>query len=121
MNIRQGSITDLDLLAGIESRCFPPEQAADRSTLEGRLLSYPQHFLLLCSDEGSAVSFIDGFVTDSRDLTDEMYSRPELHNEQGAWQMIFGLNTLPEHRHKGHASLLMREFLRIHKQVHCQT
>ena len=40
--------------------------------------------------------FVDGFVTDTPDLTDEMYADASLHDAHGAWQMIFGVNTLPE-------------------------
>ena len=32
-----------------------------------------------------------------------MYERAELHKESGAWQMIFGVNTIPEYRKHGYA------------------
>ena len=51
---------------------------------------------------------MDGFVTDEPDLTDVMYEDAALHNEQGAWQMIFGVNTLPEYRRYGYAGQLLR-------------
>lgn len=51
---------------------------------------------------------MDGFVTDEPDLTDVMYADAALHNEQGAWQMIFGVNTLPEYRRHGYAGQLLR-------------
>ncbi len=111
MRSRKGNIKDLQELAAIESSCFPPEQAAKQEQIKGRLEKYPQHFLLLCDDSGKIISFINGFVTDIPDLTDEMYQRPEMHNEKGAWQMIFGLDTLPEYRCRGHAQTLMNEFL----------
>lgn len=44
------------------------------------------------------IAFLDGFVTDEPDLTDEMYAKASMHDENGAWQMLFGLNTLPEYR-----------------------
>ena len=59
-------------------------------------------------DEGRLVSFVDGFVTDEPDLTDEMYENASLHNECGAWQMIFGVNTVPEYRRRGCAGELIR-------------
>ena len=31
-----------------------------------------------------------------------------MHDPKGAWQMIFGVNTVPEHRKKGYAELLLR-------------
>lgn len=111
MILRKADINDLEEISIIESRCFPPEQAAGREQFGERLKDYPQHFLLLCEDDGKIVSFIDGFVTDTPDLTDEMYSDSKLHDENGAWQMIFGLTTLPEYRRRGYAGELLRSFL----------
>lgn len=54
------------------------------------------------------IAFVDGFVTDESDLTDEMFADAAMHNENGAWQMIFGVNTLPEYRNNGYASELLR-------------
>ena len=51
---------------------------------------------------------MDGMVTDQRDLTDDLYAQAEKHNESGAWQMIFGVNTLPEYRRRGYAGQLLR-------------
>lgn len=53
------------------------------------------------------IAFVDGFVTDEADLTDEMYEKAELHNEYGAWQMIFGVNTIPACRRHGYAGGLI--------------
>ena len=41
-------------------------------------------------------------------MTDEMYEKAYMHNENGAWQMIFGVNTLPEYRRHGYAGELIR-------------
>ena len=46
------------------------------------------------------MSFVNGMVTDSPNLTDKMYENPNLHNEKGEWQMIFGVNTLSDYRKK---------------------
>ena len=51
---------------------------------------------------------VDGFCTDMPDLTDEMYADAALHDENGAWQMIFGVNTLPRCRRRGYAGLLLQ-------------
>ena len=111
MYIRKATRSDLDALSRIESTCFPPEQAAGRDSIKQRLEIFPQHFLVLCDGSGQAVAFIDGFVTNEPDLTDEMYENAELHKESGAWQMIFGLTTLPEYRRRGHASSLLNQFI----------
>ena len=48
-------------------------------------------------------------------LTDEMYEKASMHNENGAWQMIFGVNTLPAYRKQGYAGELIREAIRTAK------
>ena len=111
MLIRTAAMSDLDEICRVESICFPPSEAATRESFEERLSFYPNHFHLLFI-ENRLVSFTDGFVTDDKDLSDEMYEHACLHNEKGAWQMIFGVNTLPEHRKKGYAGLLIKEMIR---------
>ena len=105
--IRTASLNDLDAIANVEAACFPQAEAATREQFAGRLTHYAAHFWLMFDGE-KLIAFIDGPVTDDKDLTDYMYSHPEIHNESGKWQMIFGVNTLPEYRRKGHAGELMR-------------
>ena len=59
-------------------------------------------------DKEKLIAFVDGFVTDIPDLTDEMYEKASMHNEHGAWQMIFGVNTLPSYRNHGFAGQLIQ-------------
>lgn len=105
--VRHATLADLDALEALEARCFPPQEAADRVTLAGRLAVYPNQFWVLCQGE-EPVALLDGMDTDDRDLRDEMYHNPNLHQETGAWQMIFGLATLPEYRCRGYAGRLLR-------------
>ena len=111
MLIRRGTPGDLDAVAAVEAECFPPAEAASRDAFAGRLRAYGDHFLLMF-EEDRLVSFVDGFVTDEEDLTDEMYDKPEMHNEAGRWQMIFGVNTIPSCRKKGYAGTLLRQMIR---------
>ena len=107
MDIRTATMADLEAVAAVERACFPMAEAATAEQFAERLKYYGEHFWLLFL-EGELVSFVDGFVTDEKDLTDEMYERAELHDKNGAWQMIFGVNTVPEYRKKGYAELLLR-------------
>ena len=107
MDIRTATMADLEAVAAVERSCFPVAEAATAEQFAERLKYYGEHFWLLFL-EGELVSFVDGFVTDDKDLTDEMYERAELHDKNGAWQMIFGVNTVPEHRKNGYAELLLR-------------
>ena len=106
MLIRTATIEDLDAVTAVEAECFPPAEAATRKDFEGRLRTYGNHFWLMFEGD-KLVSFVDGFVTDQKDLTDEMYEKSEMHNENGKWQMIFGVNTIPSCRKKGYAGRLI--------------
>ena len=113
--IRNATIRDLDTIAAVEAACFSPAEAATRDTLADRLHRYPNHFWLLFEDE-TLVSFLDGFVTDLPDLTDDMFEHAELHDENGQWQMIFGVNTIPSRRRRGYAGMLVERVIRDAKQ-----
>ena len=40
-----------------------------------------------------------------------MYEKAELHEEQGDWQMIFGVDVAPVYQHRGCASYLLRQVI----------
>ena len=107
MLIRTATIEDLDAVTAVEAECFPPAEAATRSDFEQRLAHYSNHFWLMF-DEDKLIAFVDGMVTDMADLTDDMYEDASLHKEGGAWQMIFGVNTIPEYRRHGYAGALIQ-------------
>ena len=106
MTVRYALPSDLAALTAVEAACFPAAEAATEKDIKNRLDYYANHFWLLF-DGDTLVSFVDGFVTDEKDLTDEMYENAALHNENGAWQMIFGVNTLPSYRCQGCAAQLL--------------
>lgn len=107
MQIREARMGDLDRVVEIESICFPPAEAAPRESMRARLASYPDHFWLAC-EGGEVAAFLNGLVTDEEHLRDEMFADASMHDERGAWQMIFGLATVPEHRCRGIAGALLR-------------
>ena len=111
MQIRTATMDDLSAVTSVEAACFPPNEAATEQDFAQRLAVYPNHFWLLENENGHVISFINGFVTDEPLLRDEMYQNAALHNEQGAWQMIFGVNTLPEYRRQGFAEQVMKRVI----------
>lgn len=111
MRIRTASMADLAAVAAVEGACFPAAEAATEKDFAARLAVYPNHFWLLEEDDGTLVSFVNGLVTDEPLLRDEMYADASLHNEHGAWQMIFGVNTLPEYRRLGLAEQVLRQVI----------
>lgn len=108
MEIRTASLQDLEDIAAVEAACFPVAEAATKAEFAERIQHYGDHFFLLY-DKQKLIAFVDGFVTDEQNLTDEMYEKASLHNENGAWQMIFGVNTLPAYRQHGYAGKLLQK------------
>lgn len=106
MNIKYATTEDIAAIAAVEAECFPPAEAATEKEFVERVKHYGNHFWLMY-EAGKLIAFVDGFVTDEPDLTDEMYENAAMHNENGAWQMIFGVNTLPDYRRHGYAGELL--------------
>ena len=110
MEIRTASLQDLEDIAAVEAACFPVAEAATKAEFAERIQHYGDHFFLLY-DKQKLLAFVDGFVTDEQNLTDEMYEKASLHNENGAWQMIFGVDTIPEYRCRGCAAALLNHVI----------
>ena len=110
MNIRMATIEDLKAITDVESRCFPVEEAASENDFKKRLTEYPNHFWLL-EDGEKLVGFVNGMVTNESILCDKMYEDANLHNENGQWQMIFGVNTIPEYRRQGCAEKIINKVI----------
>ena len=111
MRIRTAVMADLAAVTAVETACFPAAEAAKEQDFLERLKVYPNHFWLLEDEDGKLISFVNGLVTDEPSLRDEMYSDASFHNEQGAWQMIFGVNTLPEYRRQGLAGQVLQRVI----------
>ena len=112
--IKYASPEDIPALTAVERECFPAAEAASEEEITARVHAYGKHFWLLFESE-KLIAFVDGMTTDQADLTDDMYENANLHDENGAWQMIFGVNTLPAYRKQGYAGELIREAIRTAK------
>lgn len=62
-------------------------------------------------DKGKIVSFVNGLVTDESILQDKMFEDAKMHDENGQWQMIFGVNTIPEYRRQGCAEAIINRVI----------
>ena len=110
MIIRTATMEDLATVTAVEAACFPAAEAATEQDFAARLAVYPQHFWLL-EREGEVISFVNGMVTNEADLRDEMYADASIHDPNGAWQMIFGVNTMPDYRRQGLAEQVLRRVI----------
>lgn len=110
MKIRHGNANDLEAIAAVEAQCFPAAEAATRASIRDRLNAFPQHFWLL-EDGETLVGFVNGMATDLPDLRDEMYEDASMHDPNGAWQMIFGVDTIPAYRRQGCAGRILEQVI----------
>ena len=110
MKIRMATMEDLEAIAVIELRCFPIEEAATEEDFKERLTVYLNHFWVM-EDEGKIISFVNGLVMDESILQDKMFEDAKMHDENGQWQMIFGVNTIPEYRRQGCAEAIINRVI----------
>ena len=110
MVIKHAFRKDIAALTAVETACFPPAEAATEKEFIDRVQYYGNHFWLLYEGK-QLVGFVNGMATDEPDLRDEMYDDAALHNENGAWQMIFGVDTIPAYRRRGCAAMLLEHVI----------
>lgn len=115
IKFRNVTLQDAKEVAELERKCFPKAEAADYKSFVERIGAYGNHFLA-AEYEGKIIGLVDGLVTDEKDLVDEMYEDVSFHNEDGGWQMIFGVKTDPDFQKKGIASKTLERFIEIAKQ-----
>lgn len=112
MKIRNACMADLEAVAVMEKRCFPEAEAASLEAFRERIDAFGDHFWLLEAEEdGRLLGMINGMVTNEPILRDEMYENASLHDPDGAWQMIFGVETIPECRRRGYAARIMEHVI----------
>lgn len=115
IEIRQVSIDDLDRVTFIEESCFPKAEAATKNSFQKRIESFPESFFVGCI-EGEIVSIINGCVTNSKTIFDELFEDASLHNKNNKYQSIFGICTLPEWQKKGFAEEMITFFIKTAQQ-----
>ena len=108
--IRTATPADLAAVTALEAACFPPAEAAGEAAFRARLAAFPDSFWLLFQGQ-TLVAMVNGMVTQQPDLTDELYADAALHDPQGPWQMIFGVNTIPDYRKQGCAGLVLERVI----------
>ena len=106
VEIRKADLQDLVALKIIEDACFPEAEAATLASLSERLKLFPESFLV-AEVEGELVGFVNGAVIDEPIIRDAHYHDAGLHNPEGAYQSVFGLDVDPAFRRQGIAEKLL--------------
>ena len=107
---------DLDCIAEIEAVCFPKAEAASRKAFKERIAAFPECFLV-AEAGGILIGFINGCVTNSDLIYDELFHSTRHHIPDGANLTVFGLDVIPEYRRQGIAAQLMNHFIQIAKNT----
>lgn len=108
--IRTAEPEDAEAAWEIETRCFPPLEAAGREIIRERIEAFPDSFLV-AEKEGKLIGFINGCVTNQRTIEDSMFAGTGCHDPEGMYQAIFGLDVVPEHQGHGVAAALMETLI----------
>ena len=116
VNIRKAELQDLAALKIIEDACFPEAEAATLESLSERLHLFPESFLV-AEAEGVLVGFVNGAVIDEPIIRDAHYHDAALHNPDGAYQSVFGLDVVPAFRRTGIAEKLLTALIEAARQA----
>lgn len=108
--IRHAVLQDLEIISELENACFSESEAASEKDLYRRIQVFPGNFWIM-ELGGKIISMINGMVTDIQNLTDVMYENADMHNKNGAWQMLFSVVTHPDFQKMGYAGLLMNQVI----------
>lgn len=107
IEIRKAVTSDLERILEVENLCFPQEEAATREAFIYRLEAFEDSFYVAEAD-GSIVGLINGAVTDSSSITDDLFEPDGGHDPAGKNQTIFGLAVHPDYQKRGIAEHLMK-------------
>lgn len=108
--IRHVRKEDLQAVTAVEASCFPEAEAAPEEALQKRIETFPECFFV-AEHEGTVIGFINGCATNERTIRDEMFEDSSLHQRDGRYQSIFGLDVTEEYRRQGIAAKLMKTLI----------
>ena len=108
--IRNARAQDAEAVAAIEALCFPAAEAASAQTIAARIAAFPSYFFV-AEQNGALIGFVNGCVTNSPIIEDELFQDPSRHIPGGTHAAIFGLDVVPNRRRQGIAAQLMRHFI----------
>ena len=98
----------------MKKSAFQNQNQQRKRILEKDFFAFKENFFVAIED-GEVVGFINGCTTNSPELPDELYHDTSLHNPNGAYQTVFGLDVLPKYRRNGIAENLLNYFIQISK------
>ena len=117
ITIRLAKENEISEIIEIEQICFPPSEAAKKEDFIERFKAFPENFVIAESkEEKKLIGFVNGCTYDEANLPDELYHNVKLHNKNGKYQTVFGLDVLPDYRRQGVAENLMKFLIELSKK-----
>ncbi|MFA9424489.1 MAG: GNAT family N-acetyltransferase [Sedimentibacter sp.] len=113
--IRNVGQSDLDEISALELSCFPLEEAATKESFKRRINTFPESFFV-AETNGKIVGVVNGCVTNSPVIFDEMYHDDKTHIKDGENQVVFGLLVHPDYQRKGIAEKLLNHMITASKK-----
>ena len=113
--IRHVLPADLDECSVVEKSGFPPEEAATRETIQLRIETFPQGFLV-AEVQGKVIGILNSAATNKDDISDEELKQLIGHDPEGKNMVVFALAVLPEYQRQGVARQLMKRFAEESRQ-----
>ncbi len=116
MTIRRVEPEDLEGLVRLENICFPEAEAATREAFAYRIAAFPDSFYVAL-ENNEIIGIVNGCVTDSPVISDDLFEPEGGHNPKGKNQAIFGLLVDPRYQKQGIAASLMNYFMDAARQA----
>ena len=102
----------------IEQICFPPNEACTPERIRERVEAAPQLFLTaICTRTGEMAGFLNGLSTDETVFRDEFFTDISLYRPEGSQIMLLGLDVLPAYRRRGLATLIVRRYAQMAREM----
>lgn len=116
MMIRKVEPNDLEGLIRLENLCFPEAEAATREAFAYRIAAFPDSFYVAV-ENGEIIGIVNGCVTNSLVISDELFEPEGGHDPKGKNQAIFGLLVDPRYQRQGIAADMMNYFMETARQA----
>ncbi len=112
---RSAQLTDLDEIMTIEHSGFTDDEAATRTAMHNRILTYPETFIV-ANQDNQLLGYIVGPSFNHRYLTDQLYETATPNQPGDDYQAVLSLVVSPKAQGMGIGSQLLKKLAEIAKQ-----
>ena len=99
LEMKQATLSNLEALASLEAKSFPPDEMAEKATIKARISNACKFFYVWTTKEDSAIcGFVNGTCINASAITEESMTE---HEPSGRSLVIHSVTVDPKHRRKG--------------------